>query len=283
MILDCGGRELDLSSPRIMGILNATPDSFSDGGQHFEDARIDVDSVLAKVDAMVAGGAEIIDVGGESTRPGAAPVSLEEEQDRVLPVVAAINERFDVVVSVDTSSPEVMLEAAGLGAGMINDVRALQRPGALRAAASTDLPVCLMHMQGQPDSMQERPSYTDIITEVKVFLGERIEAAEIAGIKKTKLLIDPGYGFGKTLGHNLSLLKRQDELLALGCPILSGLSRKSMIDHLLRRSIDQRLPGSLALAMLAVQHGASIVRVHDVAETHDVLKILGAVNQSAEP
>lgn len=281
MILDCGGRELDLSSPKIMGILNATPDSFSDGGQHFEGARIDVDSVLVKVDAMITGGAEIIDVGGESTRPGAAPVSLEEEKERVLPIVAAINERFDVVVSVDTSSPEVMLEAAGLGAGMINDVRALQRPGALQAAVSTDLPVCLMHMQGQPDSMQKRPSYADTIAEVKAFLGERIEAAEIAGIKKTKLLVDPGYGFGKTLGHNLNLLKRQDELLALGCPILSGLSRKSMIDHLLGRSIDQRLPGSLALAMLAVQHGASIVRVHDVAETHDVLRILDSVNQSA--
>jgi dihydropteroate synthase len=282
MILDCGERELDLSSPKIMGILNATPDSFSDGGQHFEGARIDLGSVLAKVDAMIADGAEIIDVGGESTRPGAAPVSLEEEKDRVLPVVAAIKERFNVVVSVDTSSPEVMLEAAGLGAGMINDVRALQRPGALQAAESTNLPVCLMHMQGQPDSMQERPRYTDIITEVKAFLGERIEAAEMAGIKKTKLLIDPGYGFGKALGHNLNLLKRQDELLELGCPILSGLSRKSMIDHLLGRSIDQRLPGSLALAMLAVQHGASIVRVHDVAETHDVLRILDAVNKSAE-
>ncbi len=283
MILDCGGRELDLSSPKIMGILNTTPDSFSDGGQHFEGARIDLDSVLAKVDAMIAGGAEIIDVGGESTRPGAAPVSLEEEKDRVLPVVAAIKERFNVVVSVDTSSPEVMLEAAGLGAGMINDVRALQRPGALQAAASTDLPVCLMHMQGQPGSMQERPNYSDTVAEVKAFLGERIEAAEVAGIKKNKLLIDPGYGFGKALGHNLNLLKRQDELLELGCPILSGLSRKSMIDHLLGRSIDQRLPGSLALAMLAVQHGASIVRVHDVAETHDVLHILEVVNQSAYP
>jgi dihydropteroate synthase len=280
MILDCGGRELDLSSPKIMGILNATPDSFSDGGQYFEDARIDVGSALAKVDAMIAGGAMIIDVGGESTRPGAAPVSLEEEKDRVLPVVSAINERFDVVVSVDTSSPEVMLEAAKLGAGLINDVRALQRPGALQAVANTGLPVCLMHMQGQPGSMQERPSYRDIITEVKTFLGERIEAAEVAGIKKNKLLIDPGYGFGKTLGHNLNLLRRQDELLTLGCPILSGLSRKSMIDHLLKRSIDQRLPGSLVLAMLAVQQGASIVRVHDVSETHDVLRILDAVNQS---
>jgi dihydropteroate synthase len=277
MYLQCANQQLDLTQPKVMGILNATPDSFSDGGQHFESGQFVLDSAMRKAEAMINAGADIIDVGGESTRPGAQSVTLQQELDRVVPVVEAITQRFDVVVSVDTSSPEVITEAAGVGAGLINDVRALQKEGALQAAAKTGLPVCLMHMQGQPGSMQANPQYEDVVGDVKAFLQNRIDTAVNAGIKRDQILIDPGYGFGKLLRHNLQLLHRQRELLALGCPILAGLSRKSMIDHLLERPVDERLPGSLALAMLAVQHGACIVRVHDVRETQDVLGILAAV------
>lgn len=277
MYLQCASQQLDLTQPKVMGILNATPDSFSDGGQHFESGQFVLDSAMRKVEAMINAGADIIDVGGESTRPGAQSVTLQQELDRVVPVVEAIRQRFEVVVSVDTSSPEVITEAAGVGAGLINDVRALQKEGALQAAAKTGLPVCLMHMQGQPGSMQTNPQYEDVVGDVKAFLQNRIDTAVNAGIKRDQILIDPGYGFGKLLRHNLQLLHRQRELLALGCPILAGLSRKSMIDHLLERPVDERLPGSLALAMLAVQQGASIVRVHDVRETQDVLGILAAV------
>jgi dihydropteroate synthase len=282
MYLQCASQQLDLTQPKVMGILNATPDSFSDGGQHFESGQFVLDSAMRKVEAMINAGADIIDVGGESTRPGAQSVTLQQELDRVVPVVEAITQRFDVVVSVDTSSPEVITEAAGVGAGLINDVRALQKEGALQAAAKTGLPVCLMHMQGQPGSMQANPQYEDVVGDVKAFLQNRIDTAVNAGIKRDQILIDPGYGFGKLLRHNLQLLHRQRELLALGCPILAGLSRKSMIDHLLERPVDERLPGSLALAMLAVQQGACIVRVHDVRETQDVLGILAAVEAATE-
>lgn len=277
MNLQCGKQQLDLSTPKVMGILNATPDSFSDGGRHFESGQLVLDSALKKAEAMIEAGADIIDVGGESTRPGAQPVTLQQELERVIPVVEAIRANFDVVVSVDTSSPEVMLTAAEVGAGLINDVRALQKDGALAAAADTGLPVCLMHMQGQPGSMQQDPQYDNVVDEVKGFLQQCIEAAVGAGIKRDHILIDPGYGFGKLLRHNLQLLHHQRELLTLGRPILAGLSRKSMIDHLLGRSVDERLPGSLALALLAVQQGASVVRVHDVRETQDVLNMLAAV------
>lgn len=277
MYLQCANQQLDLTQPKVMGILNATPDSFSDGGQHFKSGQFVLGSAMRKAEAMINAGADIIDVGGESTRPGAQSVTLHQELDRVVPVVEAIRQRFEVVVSVDTSSPEVITEAAGVGAGLINDVRALQKEGALQAAAKTGLPVCLMHMQGQPGSMQTNPQYEDVVGDVKAFLQNRIDTAVNAGIKRDQILIDPGYGFGKLLRHNLQLLHRQRELLALGCPILAGLSRKSMIDHLLERPVDERLPGSLALAMLAVQHGACIVRVHDVRETQDVLGILAAV------
>ncbi|BFM14179.1 dihydropteroate synthase [Maricurvus nonylphenolicus] len=278
MNLQCGKQQLDLSSPKVMGILNATPDSFSDGGQHFESGQFVLDSALKKAEAMIEAGADIIDVGGESTRPGALPVTLQQELDRVVPVVEAIKANFDVVVSVDTSSPEVMMAGADVGAGLINDVRALQKDGALAAAAQTGLPVCLMHMLGQPGTMQQNPQYENIVVDIKGFLQRRIEAAVSAGIERDQIIIDPGYGFGKLLRHNLQLLHHQRELLALGCPILAGLSRKSMIDHLLGRSVDERLPGSLALAMLAVQQGASIIRVHDVRETQDVLSMMAAVD-----
>src|SRR5690606_15156036 len=218
-------------------------------------------------------GAAIIDVGGESTRPGAAPVSTEQELERVIPVIEALVSRFEVPVSVDTSTPEVMREAAAAGAALINDVRALRRPGALAAAAASGLPVCLMHMQGEPDSMRRQPDYTDVIKEVRAFFDERIAAALEAGIARERLLLDPGFGFGKTLAHNLTLLRELEKFEDYQLPLLVGLSRKSMMAALLDRPVDQRLPGSLALALEAVIRGARIVRVHDVAATIDVLKV----------
>lgn len=277
-LIPCGGRTLDLSVPQVMGILNITPDSFSDGGQFTVSERVDIDRVCLRVEQMLAEGAAIIDVGGESTRPGAKPVSLNEEQDRVLPVIEAIDRRFDTIISVDTSRPEIMRDAAILGAGMLNDVRALSREGALEAAAASELPVCLMHMQGTPETMQKSPDYTLLIDDINVFLQSRIDVCVAAGIGKERLLIDPGFGFGKTLRHNLQLLGQLAQFKQLGCPILAGLSRKSMLGSLLGREVDQRLAGSVALAMIAVTHGAGIVRVHDVAETVDALKVLAAVS-----
>ena len=268
---------MSFSTPQIMGVLNITPDSFSDGGQLFSQSSPDMSAVLHRAEQMVENGATILDIGGESTRPGAAPVSLQEEMDRVLPVVQAIHQRIDAVISVDTSSPELMTAAAQHGAGLLNDVRALQRSGALAAAASTGLPVCLMHMQGQPATMQDRPSYTDVVADVAEFLQQRAAACLAAGIPKARLLLDPGFGFGKSLDHNLMLLNQLPRLVALGYPVLVGLSRKSMIGKILNREVDQRLAGSLALAMLAAQRGAAIIRVHDVAETADVLRLLAAV------
>jgi dihydropteroate synthase len=263
-----------------MGILNVTADSFSDGGRYFENGQLSIDLAMRQARDMVKAGVSIIDVGGESTRPGAQAVSEQEELDRVVPVVERICAELEVIVSVDTSSPAVMEAAAKAGAGLINDVRALQRPGALEALVSLNLPVCLMHMQGEPGTMQRDPAYQNVVTEVKDFLLERAHACIHAGLAADKILIDPGFGFGKTLAHNLQLLRSLSVFTDLNFPVLVGLSRKSMIDKLLQRPIDQRLPGSLTLALLAVQAGARILRVHDVAATQDVLQIWMAIDDN---
>ncbi len=273
----CGSRELDLSRPHVMGILNVTPDSFSDGGYFNR-----LDRALAHVESMLAAGATLIDVGGESTRPGAEPVSVEEELGRVLPVVEAISSRFDVVISVDTSTLEVMTASAQAGAGLCNDVRALERPGALQAAAATGLPVCLMHRQGEPGSMQDAPSYASVLDEVSAYLQARVAACEMAGISRARLLLDPGFGFGKSLEHNLQLFAGMGHLRPSGLPLLVGVSRKSMIGQVLDRPVDQRLSGSLALAALAIGAGARIVRAHDVAETMDAVRMASAVMQARD-
>ncbi|HLD67767.1 MAG TPA: dihydropteroate synthase [Pseudomonas sp.] len=270
--LPCGGRLLDLSRPQVMGILNVTPDSFSDGGRF---ARVDL--ALRHAAAMVAAGASLIDVGGESTRPGAAPVSPDEELERVAPVVEAIARELDVIVSVDTSTPAVMRETARLGAGLINDVRALRREGALQAAADSGLPVCLMHMRGEPGTMQQDPRYADLLVEVRAFLEARMAACEVAGIPMERLILDPGFGFAKTLAHNLSLFKHMPLLRTLGRPLLVGVSRKSMIGQALGREVEGRLAGGLALVALAIAQGPCILRVHDVAETVDVVRMIAAV------
>ncbi|MEL7044697.1 MAG: dihydropteroate synthase [Pseudomonadota bacterium] len=276
VILDCGGRPLDLRRPQIMGVLNITPDSFSDGGRLYADG-VDLDAVLHVASGMIESGAAVLDVGGESTRPGADPVPEQEELDRVLPVVEVLARETGAVISVDTSTPRVMREAAAAGASMLNDVRALTRPGALEVAAEVDLPVCLMHMQGSPRTMQTAPHYANVIKEVRAYLLARRTACEDAGISAERILFDPGFGFGKSLEHNLALLAHLSELTVLGSPLLVGLSRKSLIAKLTGRAVDKRLPGSLALAMLAAQRGAALLRVHDVGETADVLRILEAV------
>ena len=275
--LPCGNRVLDLSRPHVMGILNVTPDSFSDGGRF---NRLDV--ALRHAAEMVEAGATLIDVGGESTRPGARVVSPTEELERVAPVVEAIARELDVVISVDTSTPAVMRETARLGAGVINDVRSLQRDGALDAAVDSGLPVCLMHMRGEPGNMQDDPRYPDILQEVLGFLEERIAACEAAGIARERIIVDPGFGFAKTQDHNLSLFRQMERLMELGCPVLVGVSRKSMVGRALGREVDGRLYGSLALAALAVAKGASIIRVHDVAETVDVVRMIHAVESAKE-
>lgn len=270
--LDCAGRMLDLSFPQVMGILNATPDSFSDGG-----VFLSTQSALAGARRMAAAGAAIVDVGGESTRPGATPVSVQEELDRVIPIIEAISHDLPVVISVDTSKPEIMRAAVAAGAGIINDVRALREPGALDAAMQAGVPVCLMHMKGEPRTMQQSPHYGDVVAEVKDFLLERVEACVSAGMPRDRLLIDPGFGFGKTLADNLRLAKRLGELAALGQALVIGVSRKSMIGAVLDRPVDQRLSGGLALAALVVWQGAKIIRTHDVQATADVVKMVRAV------
>lgn len=275
--LQCGERVLSLSSPIVMGVLNITPDSFSDGGALHVNGRPNLDKILLRVEQMLSEGAGIIDVGGESTRPGADTVSLAEEQERVLPVVEAISQRFSTIVSVDTSSPELMRAAAGCGAGMINDVRALETPGALLAAQQSRLPVCLMHMQGRPQTMQQAPGYENVVGEIIDYLLARVDACVAQGIDPSQMILDPGFGFGKTLQHNLVLLNRLQQMVVLGYPVLVGLSRKSLIGGVLGREVSERLAGSLALAILAVERGASIIRVHDVAETVDAIKICRAV------
>ncbi|WP_372737854.1 dihydropteroate synthase [Neptunomonas sp.] len=276
-ILQCGSRALDLERVQVMGILNATPDSFSDGGKHFRHHQLSVESALARAAVMLKEGASIIDIGGESTRPGAVRVSLQEELDRVLPVVEAIAKELDVVISVDTSQPELISEAASLGAGMINDVRALCLPGALHAAAESQLPICLMHMKGTPQDMQNAPAYNNIIDEVIAFFDTRIKACAEVGISAERLILDPGFGFAKTLEHNLFLLNRLEQLDRLGYPLLTGTSRKSMIAGVLDREVDKRLSGSLATVAIAVMKGAKIVRVHDVSESVDVVRMTEAV------
>ncbi|MFZ5594382.1 MAG: dihydropteroate synthase [Pseudomonadota bacterium] len=263
---------LDLSFPQVMGILNVTPDSFSDGG-----VFLSAQSALARARQMVEEGAAIIDVGGESTRPGAMPVSVQEELDRVIPVIEAISRDLPAFISVDTSKPEVMRAAVAAGAGIINDVRALCEPGALETATQAGVPVCLMHMKGEPCTMQQNPHYGDVVAEVKDFLLERVEACVSAGMSRDRLLIDPGFGFGKTLADNLRLARHLGELAALGQALVIGVSRKSMIGAALDRPVDQRLPGGLAFAALAVWQGAKIIRVHDVQATVDAVKMVRAI------
>ena len=279
MQLHSANRVLDLSSPVVMGILNITPDSFSDGGVFFAHKQAQLDHCLHAAEKMLADGARVLDIGGESTRPNAQPVSSQEEMARVLPVVEAIAARLDVVISVDTSNPQVMREAAALGAGMINDVRALQREGALQTAAQTGLPVCLMHMQGEPENMQDNPHYDDVVTDVTAWLQQRAAVCVQAGIAPQNILLDPGFGFGKTLEHNLDLLRRLDVLAQLPYPLLVGLSRKSIAGKLTGKPVEERLPASLALAQMALDRGARILRVHDVAETVDMVRVWCAINE----
>jgi len=284
MTLTCGTKTLDLSRPAVMGIVNITPDSFSDGGQLYAGEKVDLDKTLRTVESMLADGADIIDIGGESTRPGASPVTTQQELDRVLPVVQAVSSRFDALISVDTSTAQVITQASEAGAHLINDVRALQREGALHAAAATGLPVCLMHMQNQPDNMQSDPVYTDVVTEVLDFLQQRKQACLNAGIASEQILLDPGFGFGKTLEHNLALSSSLDRFVDTGQSLLLGVSRKSMIGQLINSAIDSRLVGSVTMALLMVQWvaqrraqtGASngiILRVHDVRETVQALTV----------
>jgi len=269
--LIAGTKRLSLASPVVMGILNVTPDSFSDGGK-FSSFEL----ACQHADEMVAQGALIIDIGGESTRPGAADVTVEDELARVIPLVEYVAKHHDVWISVDTSKPEVMRQAVNAGAHLINDVRALLEPGALETAAQLNVPICLMHMQGAPRTMQTAPEYQDLVADVSQFLSERIQACIEAGIPRERLLIDPGFGFGKTLEHNYELLAKLERFEQFDLPILIGLSRKSMIGNLLARPTSERLAGSLAGAMIAAQKGAHIIRVHDVPETVDMLKVLQA-------
>jgi len=262
-----------------MGVLNITPDSFSDGGVLYSGDRPDIEMALGAALSMLEQGADIIDVGGESTRPGASSVSLQQEMDRVLPVVERIAAETGCVISVDTSQPEIMREAVKRGAGFINDIRALQQHGALEAAAALDVPVCLMHMQGNPGSMQEKPKYHDVTDEVLDFLGERVQRAESAGVSPDNIIVDPGFGFGKTLQHNLQLLKSLDKLRRLGKPVLVGMSRKSMLGQILDKPADQRVFGGIAAAVIAIEKGAGIIRTHDVAATCDALKVVHAVRK----
>ena len=272
MLLRCGDKTLHLDHPLVMGVVNVTPDSFSDGGRFYN-----VEAAVAHGRQLEAEGAAILDIGGESTRPGAAEVSIEEELRRVLPVIEQLRAATRAVISIDTSKPEVMRAAAAAGAGLINDVRALREPEALAVAAQMGCAICLMHMQGEPRTMQHNPTYRDVAGEVKAFLDERVQAAKAAGIPADRITIDPGFGFGKSLEHNLELLRRLGELTSGEVPLLAGLSRKSMIGKLTGRPEGDRVYGSIALAVIAYQNGARIIRAHDVAATVDALKIAAAV------
>ncbi len=272
MRLQCGRHTVDLDLPVVMGVLNVTPDSFSDGGRF-----AGLPAALAQAERLAGEGAAIIDVGGESTRPGAAPVDVGEELRRVIPVIERLVECLALPVSVDTCKPEVMRAAISAGASMINDVTALRAPGAIEAVAESDVAICLMHMQGEPRTMQSEPRYTDVLVEVRDFLRGRVACCVEAGISVSRLVIDPGFGFGKTLEHNLELLRRLPELAADGYPVLVGLSRKSMIGKLTGRADGERLGGSLALATLAMLAGARILRAHDVAPTVDAIRIVAAM------
>lgn len=271
MQLKAQGLTLDLTYPQVMGILNVTPDSFSDGGKHNG-----LDAALRHAEAMISAGATIIDVGGESTRPGAAEVSTEEELERVVPIVELIARYFDVWISVDTSKAEVITASAQAGATLINDIRSLSEPGALEAAAQSGLPICLMHMQGDPKTMQHKPVYTDVVAEVDRYLTSQIERCTGAGIDKSRLLIDPGFGFGKNLEHNYQLLAHLAHFHHFGLPLLVGMSRKSMIGQLLKVGPTQRVTGSVACAVIAAMQGAHIIRVHDVKETVEAMRVVEA-------
>ena len=273
MTLQCGQRVLSLDTPQIMGVLNVTPDSFSDGGQLLSNEGLLHDRLLERAVQMVADGAAILDIGGESTRPGAAPVSLQEELDRVMGAVQLIAPRLDVILSIDTSTPEVMREAAQAGAGLLNDVRAFSREGAMAAAVATQLPVSLMHMSDEPDRMQEQTEYVDVVTDVKAFLAHRIAACREAGIARDQMMIDPGFGFGKTVAQNYEMLRRLEEFASFDLPILVGVSRKSMIGAITGRPASERVVPSAVLAVMAAARGASVIRVHDVAETADALAV----------
>ncbi len=272
MFLHCGHFQFDLSRPLVMGIVNVTPDSFSDGGLHLQR-----DAALAHAHQLIAEGADILDIGGESTRPGARPVSIQEELDRVLPIIEGLRGAA-VPISIDSRKPEVMQAAIAAGAQMVNDIDALQDAAAMNAVAASNVAVCMMHKQGSPQTMQAQPHYQNVVAEVSAFLRDRIAAAEAAGIQRKRIVIDPGFGFGKTLAHNLALLRELKKLTELGVPVLAGLSRKSMLGALTGQDVGQRLPASVAAALIAVQHGANIVRVHDVRATVDALKVWNAVN-----
>ena len=271
--ITCGARTLDLSRPRIMGVLNVTPDSFSDGGQLYRDGRVDTDALLKRAEQMLGEGADILDVGGESTRPGATVVSEAEELDRVVTAVEALDQHYDTIISVDTSTPSVMSESAKCGAGLLNDVRGFQRPLALQTAADSGLALCVMHMQGEPDTMQTAPTYSDVVQDIAEFLSQRLAHLGAVGIDLDRVVIDPGFGFGKTAEQNFELLARLEVLSNLGQPVLVGLSRKSMISSVLDRPPEQRMVASVALALMAVERGARIVRAHDVGATLDALSM----------
>lgn len=274
MILTANNKQLSLDTPQVMGILNVTPDSFSDGGQFNS-----LDNALTQVEKMIAAGVTIIDIGGESTRPGASEVLLEEELARTIPVIQAVRARYpDVWISIDTSKAEVMRQAVAAGADIINDIRALREPGALDAAAETGVPVCLMHMQGQPRTMQQAPEYQDLMQQVCDFLQQRIDACEQAGIKRDNIILDPGFGFGKTLEHNYQMLAQFERFHGFGLPLLAGMSRKSMVFRLLDKAPAESVAGSLACATIAAQKRAQIIRVHDFEQTMDVVTVINMLN-----
>ena len=270
------GLPFDLSVPRVMGILNVTPDSFSDGGRFLV-----ADDALIQAERMVAEGADILDIGGESTRPGASAVSLDEEMARVLPLIERVAAEFDIPVSVDTSKPELMRAAVATGAAMINDVSALRAPGAVAAVAALGVPVCLMHMQGEPRTMQAAPQYDDVLADIIRYLGDRVGVCVAGGIARERLLLDPGFGFGKTLQHNLALLRGLGQFRQLGFPIMVGISRKSMLGEVTGRPVGERQSASVAAALMAVERGARVVRVHDVAATVDALRLWRAATDPA--
>ncbi|CAK2496510.1 dihydropteroate synthase [Vibrio crassostreae] len=275
MILKAHNKTLVLDRPHVMGILNVTPDSFSDGGKFNS-----LDNALLQAERMIQAGVSIIDIGGESTRPGAPDVSLEEELARVIPAIKAIRAKFDVWISIDTSKAEVMRQAVEVGADLINDVRALQEPGALEAAADANVPVCLMHMKGQPRTMQANPNYDDVLRDVEAFLKERVEACEAVGISKDQLILDPGFGFGKTIEHNYHLLAHLEKFHTLGLPVLAGMSRKSMIFKLLDKAPADCMVASVTCATIAAIKGAQIIRVHDVEDTLEAMKIIEVMNNN---
>jgi len=275
MKIKANNKELDLHTARVMGILNVTPDSFSDGG-----AYNNLNDALERAEKMIEAGVSIIDIGGESTRPGAPDVTLEEELQRTIPVIKAIREKHDVWISIDTSKAEVMRQAIIAGADIINDIRALCEPDALKVAAQFDVPICLMHMQGQPSTMQSDPHYSDVITDVRLFLEKRIKACEVAGIRKERIILDPGFGFGKSLQHNYELLDKLTDFHQLGFPVLVGMSRKSMIFKLLNKEPSETMVASVACATIAAIKGAQILRVHDFEETLDALKIVQCLNEN---